>query len=268
MHPIITLTTDFGTRDSYVGVMKGVMLGLCPDAQFVDITHEVAPQHVVEAMFVLQTCVAYFPVGTVHLVVVDPGVGSSRHPLLVTTPEAYFVGPDNGVFTEVWRDGLERWSENDVHAYVLDNEAMWRSEVNATFHGRDIFAPVAAHLARGTEPATLGTQVDSIVTILTPEPEWEHAQRICGQVIYIDHFGNCITNMTATHISKLSTHATPSVYVEGLEPIAIKHTYADSIPGEALALIGSTPQLEIAVCNGHASHVLGIAIGTKVVVKV
>lgn len=268
MRPIITLTTDFGTHDSYVGVMKGVILGLCPDAQLIDITHHVSPQNVVEAMFVIQTFVRYFPVATVHLVVVDPGVGSSRRPVLVTTPDAYFVGPDNGVFTEVWNDGFGRWSKNDVHAYVLDNQAVWQPHVSATFHGRDIFAPVAAHLARRAEPTTLGTPIDSIVTLPMPAPVWEHAQRVCGEVIYIDHFGNCITNITIEHMCKLGPHTTLWVDVEGVDQIPIKYTYADVASGQALALIGSTPRIEIAVCNGHASQALGIVVGTRVRVEV
>jgi hypothetical protein len=266
MNPVITLTTDFGTRDSYVGVMKGVILGICPTAQVVDISHEIPPQNIAAAAFVLRTAVPYFPPGTVHLVVVDPGVGSERQPVAFATPEAVFVGPDNGIFGALWQQARERWSAAAVQAVRLEEPRFRRPDVSATFHGRDIFAPAAAHLAAGVPLQDLGPPLDELLHLPTQQPTWETDTSLVGAVVYIDHFGNCITNITAAHLEQLGApeHLTATVRTHHL-PLA--HTYASVSPGEALALVGSSGHLEIAVRDGSASHTLAITPGTAVKVE-
>lgn len=267
MQPIITLTTDFGTRDSYVGVMKGIILGICPDARLVDITHEIPAQNVAAAALVVKTYVPYFPPGTVHLVVVDPGVGSARRALALATPEARFVGPDNGVFSTVWRTAHERWGRAAVQAVELTEPRFWRPQVSATFHGRDIFAPVAAHLAAGVALAELGPRLDTLVEAPVTEPEWGDDGSLRGQVVYIDHFGNCISNITSAHLERLGADEDLQVAV-GNRPVGgVRRTYADVEPGTSLALLESNGRLEIAVRNGNASQLLGIVPGELVSVR-
>ncbi len=261
MPPVITLTTDFGSSDSYVGVMKGVLLGICPTAHLVDITHTIAPQHVQEAAFVLPTFVPYFPAGSIHLVVVDPGVGSrARRPVAIATPQGLFVGPDNGVFGPIWHAALARWTDAEVHAVELSEARFWRAEVSTTFHGRDIFAPVAAHLATGVPLGALGIRVDTIQGSPLPEPEQDTTGSLSGQVVYIDHFGNCITNITAGHLH----HQDGQVIVGTQQVGLIRHTYADVDLGMPLALVGSSGYLEIAIRNGNASEALQVTAGTAV----
>lgn len=267
--PIITLTTDFGTRDSYVGAMKGVILGLCPDAQLVDITHEIAPQDITAAAFVMHTCVDAFPAGTVHLVVVDPGVGTQRHPLALQTPLAFYVGPDNGVLSLILQAAMTRWSAAELRAVALSEPRFWRDQVSATFHGRDMFAPVAAYLARGVEIAAMGRPlpIDTLVKLPIPEPIWSGSQSLQGEVVYVDHFGNCVSNITATHLAQIGSLVTVRVKVGSHQFDSIKRTFGDVTPGTALALISSSGNLEIALRNGNASGTLQIAPGERVVLE-
>lgn len=265
MQPVITLTTDFGLRDSYVGVMKGVMLGICPTARFVDITHEIAPQDVTAASFVVRAAMPYFPPGTIHLVVVDPGVGTQRHPVALATPEARYVGPDNGVFGLVWRQAQARWQTSELRAVILQEARFWRQQVSATFHGRDIFAPVAAHLAAGVALDTLGPRLEKPVMLTMQEPTWHTLQHLGGQIIYIDHFGNAISNITAAHLGRIGPLPALQVSIGSLR-LPLQHTYSSVGAGEALALIGSDGYLEIAVREGSASAVLGIETGTAIAV--
>lgn len=287
--PIITLTTDFGTHDSYVSIMKGVILGMCPEARLVDVTHAIAPQNLQEAVFVLQTFTAYFPPRTVHLVVVDPGVGSKRLPLALQTPAASYVGPDNGVFTSVWHEALQRWSPDDVRAVVLDKPLFWRPGlsqcgiVSATFHGCDIFAPVAAHLAADTTLDEVGSLLDTPVLLPIEQPAWEENGGIIGEIIYIDHFGNCVTNITTDHLRQMVglplnielpgsfdhlvlSLVEPDHAVTTRSPFSLLlgYTYADVAPGQIVALVGSTQRLEIAQRNGSASDSLAIEVGMRV----
>jgi hypothetical protein len=270
--PIITLTTDFGTRDSYVGVMKGVILGICPHARLVDVTHEIEPQQVVAAAFVLQTFMSYFPPGTIHVVVVDPGVGSSRHPIALATPRGYFVGPDNGIFSQVWRDASARGAPGEVRAVVLDNPRFQLPEVSATFHGRDIFSPAAAHLACGVALDALGTPLDEpvMLSLPLPLPTKQSDTHLEGEVIYIDHFGNCVTNITVDDLlrggSLQGWHVSLVAPLLSSPPwsLPISTTYADVGEGEPLALIGSSGHLELSVRNGNASRVLDIGRGARV----
>ncbi len=282
MHPfpLVTLTTDFGTRDNYVAVMKGVMASICPRVRIVDVTHEITPQQVLEAAFVLESTIPYFPDGTIHMVVVDPGVGSSRRAVALATPRATFVGPDNGVFGLVWKEARNRWKPQQVQAIELRNSRYWLPKVSTTFHGRDIFSPVAAHLAQGVPLHELGPPLDMLVTLPVQEPERTGAVSISGQVIYLDHFGNGVTNITRTHLEQIAQRSSqclrlvikvsmPASSVPPTTPpnslsLTLHTTYADVADGESLALIGSSHRLEIAIRNGNAAQTLGIAPGVAV----
>lgn len=256
--------------------MKGVIAGICPHARVVDITHEIAPQNLHAAHYVIQTFVPYFPPGTIHVVVVDPGVGSARRPLLLTTPLACFVGPDNGIFSAVWHDALARWSPAKVQARELDNPRYWLPDVSHTFHGRDIFSPVAAHLAAGVAPDDLGTPRDTMVLLPPQTAAWEpFPTRLVGQVVHTDHFGNAITSITSDLLHQMGPGTDTGVHVHVSVETApadtpllfpLHATYADVQPGEPLALIGSSGRLELSVRNGNASGTFGIGVGVRVVV--
>ncbi|MCU0494178.1 MAG: SAM-dependent chlorinase/fluorinase [Chloroflexaceae bacterium] len=264
--PIITLTTDFGTRDSYVGIMKGVILSVCPRVQIVDITHDIAPQAVVQGALLLPTFLDYFPPHAIHVGIVDPGVGSARRPLALATPQGYFVGPDNGLFSLVWRNAQARWP-GQVHAVELREARFWLQGVSSTFHGRDIFSPVAAHLANGVSFHELGPTLDAPVLLELPEPVRESAGRLRGEMIYIDHFGNCMSNITTAHLQALGPLDQLLVHIGDQPAAPIRNTYADVAPGAALALIDSNHHLEWAVSNGNASQRFGIVVGTSIVVE-
>jgi len=254
MPRLITLTTDFGTRDAFVGVMKGVILRLNPDAILVDITHDIAPQNVAHAAFVLASAVPYFPPNTIHLVVVDPGVGSARRALAAQVGETFFVAPDNGVLSLVLPP-----SSSVIH---LTNPAYWLPRVSTTFHGRDIFAPVAAHLSLGVPLAALGTPIDDWVQ-LPQTRATRHGDIITGRVVYIDRFGNALTNIGEELLEGLE-RARLVVRVGAQTLHGIHTTYTDVAPGDALALVSSTFHIEIAVREGNAAQTLGIHIGDEV----
>jgi S-adenosyl-L-methionine hydrolase (adenosine-forming) len=264
--PIITLTTDFGMHDGYVGAMKGVILGICPNAQLVDITHTIAPQDVRAAMMVLETFPPYFPEGTVHLVVVDPGVGSDRRAIVLATPHEYYVGPDNGVLGQVWLEALARWREKNIRAIELNQPRYWLPRVSATFHGRDIFSPVAAHLAAGVPLQELGTPVDMLKRIPLPVAFLERGGLLLGQIIAVDHFGNCISNLTTESLSMLLAPLDEVEVVlereDGELRFPVCRTYADRAAGEPLALVGSSQRLEIAINGGNASKALSLGVGS------
>ncbi len=265
MQPLVTLLTDFGSQDSYVGVMKGVILTICPDVTIVDISHHVPPQDVMGAMLMLPSYVPYFPHHAVHLVVVDPGVGSERRPIACQTPLGTLVGPDNGVFSLIKQQIRHAYGGDAVRTVTLTEPRFWRERVSNTFHGRDIFAPVAAYLASGMPIARLGTPYSSSVTLNVPAPQWDGAQQVVGEVLAVDHFGNCITNITVADLERLATHGTPRVHVQQQDlPVAETYTHADA--GTLLALVGSNDYLEIAVREGSASAMLGIGRGAPVTV--
>ncbi|MCX7707763.1 MAG: SAM-dependent chlorinase/fluorinase [Anaerolineae bacterium] len=250
---IITLTTDFGLSDGYVGIMKGVILGIAADVQLVDISHDITPQDVRQGSFVLRNAVSYFPAGTVHLAVVDPGVGSSRRPLLVTTPRASFVGPDNGLFTfALEQPGAQAW--------VLDQPRYWLPAISRTFHGRDIFAPVVAHLARGVPPEELGSPVSDAVQLEPLLPERLGNHHIVGHVIHVDRFGNLITNVPASWLADGDW----ACEIAGRRIPRLSETYSAALPGELLALIGSSGMLEVAVRNGSAARLLEAGVGQAI----
>jgi hypothetical protein len=252
---IITLATDFGTVDGYVGAMKGVILGLAAGVTLVDISHSIPAQDVHHGAHVLAAAVPYFPQGTIHVGVVDPGVGSARRGIAVQTPVAIFVGPDNGLFTP--------FLEMCTACVALTNPDTHREPVSATFHGRDIFAPVAAHLANGVPLKDLGPEVTDPVAWPVSEP-----QRLDGQVraeiTYIDRFGNLVTNLRPFQAQQVPKSLSDLRVVIKGQTIPFHHTYADVPAGELVALVGSSGYLEIAVRNGSAADRLGIAVGARV----
>ncbi|ARA95051.1 hypothetical protein AWN76_006805 [Rhodothermaceae bacterium RA] len=255
---LITLTTDFGTGDAYVAAMKGTILSILPEARLVDITHDIAPQDVMAAAFVLREAVPYFPRGAVHLVVVDPGVGTDRRAVALAAHGSRFVGPDNGLFA-LLLDG----AAPDV-VVSLDRPAYWRTpNPSQTFHGRDIFAPVAAHLAAGRTLSDVGTPIDALRPMhwALPIPD---AQGIRGWVVHIDHFGNCITNIPADLLHARRAGRPIKCFAGSAILHGLHTTYGDVAPGEPLLLIGSSGLLEIAVHAGNAADLLSIRKGDPV----
>ncbi len=258
LRPLVTLTTDFGTRDAYVAAMKGVLLSIAPQACLVDITHEIHPQDILEAAFVLREAVPYFPSGTIHLVVVDPGVGTQRRAVALRHKEHWFVGPDNGIFT------LVLGTEQPEALVELDRPAFWRTPTpSQTFHGRDIFAPVAGHLATGKALEELGTPRDRLSTLHWMEPSGS-AEGLQGWVVHIDRFGNCITNISRTLFTQYSRGRPFRCYVGSHIFQQIHPTYGAVAHGEALLLFGSSDYLEVAVNGGNAAELLAISRGTPV----
>ena len=261
--PIITLTTDFGISDAYVGVMKGVILGVNPNVQVVDITHAVPPQDIHEAAFLIHAAYRYFPKGTIHIIVVDPGVGSSRRAIVRQTDQASFVCPDNGILTYLLQE-MESNGEVRERAVVIQNRAYCLPEVSQTFHGRDIFAPVAAHLSLGVPLDDIGPSAQNLVRLPIPRVEVS-GDKLTGQIVKIDNFGNAITN-----ISKLALAGDAAGYeitVDSTRLTRINQTYAESEAGKPLAIIGSFGMLEIAVNGGSAERRLGLKRGKTVVIR-
>ncbi len=265
---VITLTTDFGTADPYVGIMKGVILGINPKATIVDISHEVGPQSIAEGAFVIGISHHYFPRGTVHVVVVDPGVGSSREALLLTTPTATFLTPNNGVLSYVIETGFTGEPEivdgSHVHlppgygAYRLTNPDFWLRPLSSTFHGRDIFAPVAAHVSLGVAPQTLGQEVPQIRWLPHGRVRWE-GETVVGEIIHVDRFGNLISNIPSNLVSRAGSI---DVEVKGYRIHGLSSSYAEG--SDLLAIVGSHGNLEVSVKNGNAARSLGAAVGDPV----
>jgi S-adenosylmethionine hydrolase len=256
---IITLLTDFGARDYFVGAMKGVILSLNPDATIVDITHEIPPRDIQAAAFNLLACYKDFPAGTIHVAVVDPGVGSGRRALLVECANQFFVGPDNGLFSWI----TER--EGNFSAWQITNEELFRSPVSSTFHGRDVFAPVAAALSTGVAPAEVGPPLENIVTLAPLSPRMR-ADAIEGSVIHIDRFGNCITNFTAEHVNEERIAAGAKLIVNDKEVTSFRKFFADESgpKNELFMLVGSAGFVEIAAQNASAAEILPAKRGDSV----
>ena len=285
---IVTLTTDFGASDGYVGTMKGVILSIAPDVTLVDITHEIAPpskeglrQNIRQAAYVLHAAAPYFPSQTIHVAVIDPGVGSTRRALVIRTSRGFLVGPDNGLFTLFLAD------EPGAECHAITEPNFMLPRVSATFHGRDVFAPAAAHLARrlGTQIshsearraeeslshaetlrreaaqgdlldlAEFGPRVSDPVTFAIPKPERQSDGSWLGHVLYADHFGNLITSVTADLLTRIGN---VEVLVGQRRIGGIKRTYAEAMPGDLIALVGSSGHLEISVVNGNAAQSLGL----------
>ena len=254
--PLIALLTDFGTADGYPGVMKGVILGIAPGMQLVDLTHDIPPQDIATGAWVLQTAWRYFPAGTIFLCVVDPGVGSERRPIALRLGEHTFIGPDNGLFSYVLADAEDQRPPLLLQVVALDNPRYHLPHASATFHGRDIFAPSAAHLARGISLASLGTPLDParLVTIALPRPTWQ-GETLIGHILHIDHFGNLITDLGPTVTAAFSS-PTFSLQLGKHTITARAHTFADGPADAPFMLRDSSGHLAIVIRNGSAAALL------------
>jgi S-adenosyl-L-methionine hydrolase (adenosine-forming) len=253
---ILTLTTDFGMGGSYVAALKGVLLDMAPGTQFVDVCHMISPQNILEGGFVLAGIVDVFPRGTVHLAVVDPGVGTDRRLIAVLLSDQWFVLPDNGLITGVAR------GRKPAGIWEITNPALRRSVVSATFHGRDILAPAAAHLIRGGDPAELGPGRDKFIRLRNFEPNADE-QGFVGEVIFRDAFGNLITNINSDHLAGISRDGW-QIEIAGERILGISRTYGERPAGTLMALVGSSGWVEIAVVNGDAARQLTAGAGTTV----
>ena len=275
--PVITLLSDFGLSDSYVGAMKGVISSICPEASIVDITHEVPPQDLLQGAFLLSTAWHFFPAGTVHVAVVDPGVGTERKPLLVRSRDHFFLAPDNGILSLVLPgedagavpfQAYQSAVPPGVEAFALTNSAYWLHPVSNTFHGRDIFAPVAANLLLGAVPADMGERVEEMVRLAVPKPLWQDGC-LTGYVLHLDRFGNIVTNIVMQDIIMMRDIAEMSGGIEievGQRKISrFSNTYGDT--NELTALIGGQGYLEVALPNGNAALELGVQVQDRVVVR-
>jgi S-adenosyl-L-methionine hydrolase (adenosine-forming) len=253
---ILTLTTDFGMGGPYVAALKGVLLDMAPGTQFVDVCHAISPQNILEGGFVLAGIVDVFPKGTVHLAVVDPGVGTDRRLIAVSLADQWFVLPDNGLITGVAR------GRTPAGIWEITNPALRRSIVSATFHGRDILAPAAAHLITGGDPARLGPARDKFILLRNFEPNAdEHG--FVGEVIFRDAFGNLITNINSDHLAGVPRDEW-LIEVAGERILGISRTYGELSTGTLMALVGSSGWVEVAVVNGDAARQLTAGAGTTV----
>jgi S-adenosylmethionine hydrolase len=259
--PIITLTTDYGTGDHLVGVMKGVMLSINPEVNIVDITHGVLAHDILDGALTISQAYSYFPPKTIHVVVVDPGVGTERRPIIVASDQHYFVAPDNGVLSSVY-DRTEA-----LYVWNIISEHYFRQPVSKTFHGRDIFAPVAAWLSKSWQTSAFGEPITDFVRFAIPKPK-AAGNTIKGIVLRIDRFGNLITNLTPQDVPALAaadgkfTIRAGNTVVTKLVP-----TFAQGPAGEAVGVIGSSGYLEIAVNKANAARTLGIARGAEVTIE-
>jgi S-adenosylmethionine hydrolase len=274
MSAIITLTTDFGLTDAYVAAMKGVILGINPEAKLIDICHTIKPQNIPQAAFVLSTVYQYFPQKTIHLVVVDPGVGTERRAIILRAPGADFVAPDNGVLSYVLRDCSARPVKSNVtpqqielgpelEAVAITKPQFWESPVSPTFHGRDIFAPVAAQLSLGIPPVDFGEAITSVAMLPLPRPSRTTDGSVVGHVLHIDGFGNLITDIKKGDIPRTKGAITIEVGNQSISGLSL--TYAES--EGLLALIGSSGYLEISLKGGSACAFLDAEIGDEVRIR-
>jgi len=257
MKSIITLTTDFGRGSPYVAQMKGVILSICREVDLIDMTHAIAPQCVREGAVVLADTTARFPPGTIHVAVVDPGVGTPRRLVYAEIGGQRYLTPDNGLLSLVTRQSLP------ARLIGLENRAYWLPQTSHTFHGRDILAPVAAHLALGVDAAVLGPAVDMLVTLDWARPVKSGAD-IRGEVLYVDSFGNLITNISREEVAGLGDLARVAVECGGRTIFGLVATYGTALPGEAIALFDSQGRLEIAISGGNAARQLDVRAGAAI----
>jgi S-adenosylmethionine hydrolase len=251
--PIVTLTTDFGTSDHFTGVLKGVILGICPAATVVDISHEIRPFEITEGAFVIGEAYRYFPKKTVHVVVVDPGVGTTRRPIVMEAGGQYFIGPDNGVFSMIFTREKHKVREITADRYFL-------KPVSQTFHGRDVFAPSAAHLASGVTPARFGKPVNDYLRMQLENPSRTGKRAWTGLVLKIDRFGNLITNFRGAEFPDLPLR--PFELHIGVRKVdRLVTNYAAAEPGEIFLIVGSSGFLEVAANQGNAARLLGCGTG-------
>lgn len=251
---IITLTSDFGLSDAYVSMMKGVILTINPGVQLVDISHQIPHGAILWGAYLVRETSRYFPAGTIHVAVIDPGVGGSRRPIALEIGGQFFVGPDNGLFWPLIQDA--------AHARIvhLTETSYFLPRVTSTFHGRDIFAPVAAHISLGLDPEKLGPRIQDPVPLTLPRPQI-HKDVLYGQITHVDHFGNLITNINREDLEGFLVSTQPVVEVGHLVIKTLCNAYADVEEGQPLALVNSNEWLEIAVNLGCASEYLGVPSG-------
>jgi S-adenosyl-L-methionine hydrolase (adenosine-forming) len=261
--PIITLTTDFGTNDHFVGAMKGVILEIVPDAQIVDICHSVQAFDVLDGALTISQAYSYFPTRTVHMVIVDPGVGTARLPIIASCDKYHFVAPDNGVLSLVYA------KEERIHVRHVTSEHYFLQPVSNTFHARDIFAPVAAYLAKEVDSLKFGDEVQEYVRFSAPKPKAVDQNRMRGVVLKVDRFGNLITNFTAQDVPALFAAGAHGfkITVGGREITEIHNAYAEGSPGEVFGILGSMGFLEIAANRGAAAQITGAGKGTDVTIS-
>lgn len=259
MSRILTLTTDFGISDGYVAAMKGVVLTCVPGAQIVDITHQVPPQDIAAGAFAMYCACPFFPEGSVHVGVVDPGVGSNRRGIVVETGQFLYVGPDNGLFSPVYEREMVR------RIVAIENTALMHPQVSSTFHGRDVFALVGAHLLKGVSCEEVGTKIGDPVTCDLWGVE-ERDDALVGRVVCVDHFGNAISMIARSQIDAKYPDGNFEIIIGEIRFDRICQTYSQVEKGKTLALYGSLDTLEIAVCGGSASRTLGVKRGDEICV--
>ena len=253
---IITLTTDFGFQDHFVAAMKGIILGIAPRAAIVDISHDIPPFEILAGAFVLSEAYRSFPKKTVHVAVVDPGVGTERRPILVEAAGQFFIAPDNGLLSMVYQAEKHR-------VRAIGNRKYWLKDVSRTFHGRDIFAPSAAHLARGASPASFGKTLHDYVQLSAIHPVRQSRSAWTGAVLHVDRFGNLITNFHIRDYESIRTR--PFEITVGLRRVIhLALTFAEGRPEELVAIVGSSGYIEIAVNQGSAAKQLGCGAGAPV----
>jgi len=258
---VITLTTDFGTADNFVGAMKGVILSINPRCAIVDITHHIAPQDVMEGCFSLAASYSFFPEKTIHVAVVDPGVGGPRRPLLIATETHFFIGPDNGIFSFVFSEPGEK------NIFEITESRYFLPEISTTFHGRDIFAPVAAHLSKGTPPACFGNAVSECVIREFPAPNMINEKELEAEIIHIDRFGNLITNARMDMIEKLLKTGDIRTDVNGHSVSELLTNYIDARDDVLFFIMGSSGCLEISAKNKSAQKITGARRGDRILLK-
>lgn len=259
-NPIITLTTDYGTTDHLVGTIKGAILNIQPEAQLVDINHHVQPFDLLDGALAIAAAYRYFPPRTVHLVVVDPGVGTPRRPILVTGGQHYFVAPDNGVLSAVY----ER--EPSLTVRHVSAEHYFLRPLSPTFHGRDVFAPVAAWLTKNWQPASFGEEISDYVRFALPKPKAADG-KVRGVVLRVDHFGNLMTNLTPEDVPQAVAQGRLKMRVGSKEVTRVAQTYMQGEPNEPIVVLGSSGYLEVSVNRGSAARLLGVQRGAEVVVE-
>ncbi len=257
--PIITLLTDFGTKDPYVAAMKGVILSRQPDVTLVDLTHEVPPQDIVAGAFILAEARPFFPAGTIHLAVVDPGVGTERRALAAQALGCFWVGPDNGLFHLIFQE------TDNLDIVSLENPRYFQDTVSPTFQGRDIFAPVAAHLSLGTGLADLGPSITDPAVLPWPRAVFA-PEAVRGEIVYVDGFGNLLSNIRGKDLLAWGEEKSYLVILGSLTLEGLSRTYGDVQTGKFLALIGSHGYLEIACAQGNAARRLGVGRGRSLAV--
>ncbi len=259
---IVTLLTDFGAADHYVAAMKGVILQTAPKAVIVDVSHQVAPQNLMQAAFVLRQTFEYFPKGTVHTVVVDPGVGTDRPIVAACYSGQFILAPDNGLVTLIHNE----FTLEELR--LVQNDALFRRGVSATFHGRDIFAPVAGHIAQTGRLTQVGPPTDKLALLNVPRAAVNVDGRIVGQIIYIDGFGNITTNIARADLERAARRRSAMMVQAGDHNVGpLRRTYGDVPVGAPLAVLGSANMLEIAVNHGNAAELLTLTVGQEVIVE-